>query len=156
MMRFGLLLLLLLACSRTETAPIAADGDERDGNGAAGVASAVPVALLRDAGALPTDASSDAVRVTTGTDAGTGPLRTWMKRELGPTFASRKLPETAQLLDKVAGAKPSGMPNWQSIAKDGAAAARSGNVEATKAACRGCHDQYKAKYIEQQRALPFP
>jgi cytochrome c556 len=41
--------------------------------------------------------------------------------------------------------------NWASIAKDGAAAASSGELQASRAACRSCHEQYRAKYKSEVR-----
>lgn len=49
-----------------------------------------------------------------------------------------------------------GYPNWVSIAKDGANAARAADLEAVKAACRGCHEQYKNKYRGEMRSRPIP
>jgi hypothetical protein len=62
------------------------------------------------------------------------------------------LPSLATALDKIVGFAPPGFPNWASIAKDGAAAARSGDLAAAKASCRTCHDQYKQKYKAEIRA----
>lgn len=106
-----------------------------------------PAPVKHDAGAAP----------ATG-DGGVGerPLQTWMKTNMTPAFATKDLPTVAELLDKVAAAPPPKYTRWASIAKDGAAAARAGDYNATKATCRGCHDQYKAKYIAENRARPFP
>jgi hypothetical protein len=49
-----------------------------------------------------------------------------------------------------------GYPNWASIAKDGADAARVQNLDAVKASCRGCHNQYKTKYKKEMRDRPLP
>ena len=62
------------------------------------------------------------------------------------------LPGLATSLDKSAAFAPAGYTNWASIAKDGAAAARSGDMTAAKASCRTCHDQYKQKYKDEMRA----
>ncbi len=99
----------------------------------------------------------DAGASATG-DGGVGerPLQSWMKANMTPAFATKDLPTVADLLDKVAAAPPPKYTRWASIAKDGAAAARAGDYNATKASCRGCHDQYKAKYIAENRARPFP
>lgn len=48
-----------------------------------------------------------------------------------------------------------GYPNWVSISKDGAKAARAGDLDAAKAACRGCHEQYKKKYKVELRQRPI-
>jgi cytochrome c556 len=61
-------------------------------------------------------------------------------------MASNDLPALAVALDKVVAFAPPGYTNWASISKDGAKAARAGDMTATKASCRACHDQYKTKY----------
>jgi hypothetical protein len=102
------------------------------------------------------DASSVNGPADAGEPSSAAPLRTWMKRELAPAFARSDFAETAALLDRMAKASPpAGMANWQSISKDGAAAARTGNSDAVKSACRGCHEQYKSAYAEKFRASPF-
>ena len=53
------------------------------------------------------------------------------------------------------GDAPPGMPNWESIAKTGAAKAAAGDVAAAKASCKSCHDQYKARYKAQWRDRAF-
>jgi hypothetical protein len=58
-------------------------------------------------------------------------------------------------LQKVSTFGPPGYTNWVSIAKDGADAARAQNLDAVKAACRGCHNQYRAKYKREMRDRPL-
>jgi hypothetical protein len=60
-------------------------------------------------------------------------------------------------LTKTAALAPpgAGYPNWVSISNDGADAARVQNLDAVKAACRGCHNQYKAKYKKEMRDRPI-
>jgi hypothetical protein len=53
-------------------------------------------------------------------------------------------------------APPEGYTNWVSISKDGATAARAGNLDAARAACTGCHTQYKKKYKSELRARALP
>ena len=48
-------------------------------------------------------------------------------------------------------APDAGFPHWASISRDGARAARAGQYDAAKAACRACHDQYKDKYKRDLR-----
>jgi hypothetical protein len=114
-----------------------------------------------------------------GADAGAGagecgkkpfadcPLQAWMKRVTIPAMASNDLPTIAGALDQMVDLAPpppvqvgdaavAGYPNWISIARDGAAAARAGNIDAVKGACRGCHEQYLPKYRSEHRARPLP
>lgn len=65
-------------------------------------------------------------------------------------------PAVVSALDAAAGFAPAGYTNWVSIAKDGANAARAADENGVKAACRGCHEQYKAKYRAEIRTRPIP
>ncbi len=80
------------------------------------------------------------------------PLQAWMKTEANPPVMKNDLPGLATVLDKVVAFAPPGYTNWASIAKDGANAARAGDLAAAKASCRTCHDQYKQKYKTEHRA----
>jgi hypothetical protein len=66
------------------------------------------------------------------------------------------MPALAIAFEKITKMAPAGYTNWVSISKDGAAAAKASNVDASKAACRSCHDQYKAKYKAEMRARTLP
>jgi hypothetical protein len=80
------------------------------------------------------------------------PLQAWMKANATPPVSANDLPALAQAFDRMAAFAPAPYPNWASIAKDGASAARAGDMPAAKAACRGCQDQYKKKYKTEMRA----
>lgn len=75
-----------------------------------------------------------------------------MKSNANPPVMTSDLPGLAATLDKIAAMAPPGYTNWASIAKDGATAAKGGDLTAAKAACRSCHDQYKQKYKTEMRA----
>ncbi len=63
----------------------------------------------------------------------------------------------AAALDKVAATNPDpSWTTWTTIAKQGADAARKGDVAGAKASCKGCHDGYKAKYKAQYRMKAPP
>jgi hypothetical protein len=81
------------------------------------------------------------------------PLYAWMKAKAGPAagHADADPATLAAVLDQIATFAPPGFPNWVSIARDGAAAARAGQSDAAKASCRGCHTQYKARYKTEMR-----
>jgi len=94
-------------------------------------------------------------------DAGAFPLQVWMKQNMTPRMNAKDWQGMADALERVATFAPPnhatvGYPNWVSIAKDGANAARAADLEAVKAACRGCHEQYKNKYRAEMRARPVP
>lgn len=101
-----------------------------------------------DAGTDDAGAAADPCKV----DGGPGcPMLRFMKGEITPAFAGKKNAELAATLDKLAASAPAGYTNWASISRDGAAAAKAGEYTAVKASCRGCHDQYKAKYVAEHR-----
>ena len=79
------------------------------------------------------------------------PLQAWMKANTNPAIAANDLPGLATALEKTATLGPAGYGNWASIAKDGAKAAKAGDMTAAKASCRTCHDQYKTKYKAELR-----
>jgi cytochrome c556 len=78
-----------------------------------------------------------------------------MKANTSPAISAADFDALVAALDKVATFAPPGFPNWVSIAKDGADAARVQNLDAVKAACRGCHNQYRAKYKQEMRDRPI-
>ena len=65
---------------------------------------------------------------------------------MNPAVASSDTAALGTALDKASGFAPPGYTNWASIAKDGAKAAKGGDLTAAKASCRTCHDQYKQKF----------
>jgi hypothetical protein len=80
------------------------------------------------------------------------PLQAWMKAKASPPAVQKDAPALAEAFDEMTALAPPDYTNWASIAKDGAAAARAGDTTAARAACRSCHDQYKAKYKAELRA----
>lgn len=144
--------------SAEPSASAAAADDAAPADGAAPTAKAAADAARADAPAAKTDAAAPAAA---STDAGVGcgtkplpdcPLQAWMKAHANPPVMTNDLPGLAAALDKTASFAPPGYDHWASISKDGAAAARSGDLAAAKAACRSCHDQYKQKYKTELRA----
>jgi hypothetical protein len=79
-----------------------------------------------------------------------------MKANTSNAVVNDDLPALATALDKIVKLAPPGYTNWASIAKDGAAAARSGDLDAAKASCTSCHNQYRAKYKAELRMRPIP
>jgi hypothetical protein len=84
------------------------------------------------------------------------PLQAWMKANMNPPLEKHDWQGIASALDRAAPFAPAGYTNWVSITKDGANAARAAELEAIKAACRGCHEQYKTKYRTEMRLRPIP
>ncbi len=84
-----------------------------------------------------------------------------MKKNMTPVILSKDWVSMADALERAATLAPpdyakTGYVNWVSICHDGANAARAAEYEAVKAACRGCHEQYKTKYRAEMRARAIP
>jgi hypothetical protein len=160
--------LLALGCSR-----------DAEHNGAAS-ATPVPPPLppLPDL----TDMPSPSGTATPGIDGGKPcgafgmpdcPLQGWMRQNMNPPMKAKDWQGMADALERAALLVPpdyvdgsadgrtsqtpkNGYANWVSIARDGANAARAAELDAVKAACRGCHEQYKKKYRKEMRLRPLP
>jgi hypothetical protein len=78
-----------------------------------------------------------------------------MKANTSAAMSAADFDALATALDKVVTFAPAGYANWASIARDGASAARAQNLDAVKASCRGCHNQYKDKYKKEMRDRPL-
>ena len=83
------------------------------------------------------------------------PLYAWMKANTSTAMSAEDFDALATALDKVVAFAPAGYVNWVSISKDGASAARAQSLDGVKAACRGCHNQYKDKYKKEMRDRPI-
>jgi hypothetical protein len=147
-----LLLIALLACDQKDDAQDAAPA-------LSAILPPLPTPSVSQA-PTPTAIPSSS---TAAVDAGSFPLQVWMKQNMNPPMKAKDWQGMADSLEHAATLAPpnhatAGYPNWVSIAKDGANAARAADLEAVKAACRGCHEQYKNKYRAEMRAraLPLP
>jgi hypothetical protein len=106
-------------------------------------------------------ALADAGRFCGAKDLPDCPLQLWMKENASTMLGFGEITTLAEVFDRIALLAPPQMspkydyPNWDSIAKDGASAARLGNLTAAKAACRGCHSQYQRTYHATFRGLPL-
>jgi hypothetical protein len=78
-----------------------------------------------------------------------------MKANTSAAMSSEDFEALSTALDKVVTFAPAGYANWASIARDGASAARAQNLDAVKASCRGCHNQYKDRYKKEMRDRPI-
>jgi hypothetical protein len=74
-----------------------------------------------------------------------------MKANTSAALSAQDFDALAAALDKVVTFAPPGYANWASIARDGSNAARALSIDAVKAACRGCHTQYKDRYKKEMR-----
>lgn len=83
------------------------------------------------------------------------PMQGWMKGVMGPHTSAGDTEKMAKDLEYIAAKPPPGMGSWSSIAKDGAAKAKAGDVDGAKASCKKCHDLYKEKYKTTMRDKPW-
>jgi hypothetical protein len=133
--------------------PDAASADASNGTDAAtdpkDAASAQASASAAPTGKAPTPApsASGPKAYTCGTKPQPDcPLQGWMKANANAPMAAADTPALGDVFDNIVKFAPPGYSNWASISRDGAKAARLGKLDGAKAACRACHDQYKAKY----------
>jgi hypothetical protein len=133
------------ACSREEAADVSP---------AAGVAA--PEDSLPDAAAPPDMAAAVAPAPSASVDPcgpSECPLRGWMREHSAPAMSAKNFALLAAVFDRIAALAPDGgYPYWAWIAKDGEDAAHVEDLDATRAACRGCHTQYRDKYKREMRA----
>ena len=149
-----LLLVALLACDQKDEAQDAA---------AAALSAILPPLTTPSLSPTPTPSltPTPSPSSSAAADAGSFPLQVWMKQNMTPRMNAKDWQGMAESLERAAQLAPpnhatAGYPNWVSIAKDGANAARAADLEAVKAACRGCHEQYKNKYRAEMRSRPIP
>jgi hypothetical protein len=86
------------------------------------------------------------------------PLGKWMKPNMGAPMAGQDFDALKKSFDLVAGkgAPSAAYANWVSLLKQGSTAAGASDLSGVKAACKGCHDQYKQNYIKDFPDKPFP
>ena len=91
-----------------------------------------------------------------GTKENPCPLQKWMRSNMGAALAANDLPALAKALDHAVTLSPDPSWNWSALAKEGADAAKKGDLAGAKASCKKCHDAFKDKYKAQFRTRPIP
>ncbi len=87
----------------------------------------------------------------------TCPMQAWMQKNVAAALAAGNTQALAAALDRSAKLSPDATWSaWSTAATKGAAAARSGDVAATRASCKACHDAYRAAYKAKYRMRPLP
>jgi hypothetical protein len=85
------------------------------------------------------------------------PLGKWMQPNMGVPMGGEDYDTLKKSFDFVAGKSPGAeYPKWAIFSKTGSSAAAKQDLAGTKAACKSCHDAYKAKYIKDFPSTPFP
>jgi len=128
---------------------------------AAPASSAVTVASTAPSAAPAASAAPESSVATTPVDGGPAcgskanpcPMQGWMQKNAQPAMATNDAAKVGAVLEQIAKMTPPGAyPKWEKISLDGAAAGKSGDFAAAKASCRTCHEEYKSKYKNDDRA----
>jgi hypothetical protein len=88
------------------------------------------------------------------------PLQGWMEKNMQDPLDKKDLKAVAASLEKAATFVPDpkwndGPTGWAKIAKDGAAAAKAGDLAATQQTCKSCHKAWRNEYKKQFRMRPI-
>ena len=83
------------------------------------------------------------------------PMQQWMKANVAPAFNNGQLERLVAPLGTLASAAPPEFPDWEGIARRGAAAAARGDQNGVRTACGDCHKAYREPYRAQMRARQF-
>ena len=85
------------------------------------------------------------------------PLQAWMRATIAAPLAGNNMGALAVGLERAAALQPDpGWGSWRTIALQGAAAAKKGDVAGARAACKGCHDAWREAYKRQYRGRIVP
>jgi hypothetical protein len=85
------------------------------------------------------------------------PLQDWMRKNVASALASNDAAALSVALDKAAKLTPDpAWASWVTAASSGAEAAKKGDIAGARAACKTCHDTWRATYREQYRMRPVP
>lgn len=82
------------------------------------------------------------------------PLQVWMRRNIAPAVTAGDTEALARAMDKLATFSPDPSWEWASMAKASAAAARRGDMDEARKACRGCHTTMKPLWRQKYRLRP--
>jgi hypothetical protein len=128
-----------------------------------GLATVLALALTSTAGlALGSSAGqSEAAPAQGATCGGPGlpacPLQAWMRANIAAPLAANNSGALAVALEKTAKLSPdASWGSWSTIAAQGAAAAKKGDVAGARASCKACHEAWREKYKQQYRQRPVP
>lgn len=80
------------------------------------------------------------------------PLQMWMKATVQSAMATGDVGSLASGFERLSTFAPEAYGNWEALSARGATAARSGDLEACRAACKQCHDEYRDRYRAEHRS----
>ena len=81
------------------------------------------------------------------------PLQSWMKSTVRTYLNANDMDRLAGALEQLAAKEPPGYTGWRESSLAAAKAARSGDVAATKAECKRCHDQLRNQFRKERRNI---
>ena len=84
------------------------------------------------------------------------PLQKIMRDDVSNAVVAGDGARLATVLDRVAAAAPDATWTWAAIARQGALAAREGDLAGARKACAQCHELYKAPWRASHRARAVP
>jgi len=87
------------------------------------------------------------------------PLQGWMEKNMDPPVEKEDAKALAAAFEKSAALVPDpkwneGDNGWAKLAREGAAAAKSGDIAAAKKLCKSCHKAWRDKYKAEFRTKP--
>ena len=88
------------------------------------------------------------------------PLQGWMEKNMDPAVDKNDGKALAEAFEKTVGFVPDpkwndGDSGWTKLSKEGAAAAKSGDIAAAKKTCKSCHKAWRDKYKKEFRLKPI-
>jgi len=96
---------------------------------------------------------------TTTSSAESFPMQTWMKANASTAISAHdnaRIQEVFGRIIEIGPTNDSDFSNWKSMASTGADAAKRNDLEGVRAACKGCHDAYRAPYKAKLRTRSLP
>lgn len=83
------------------------------------------------------------------------PMQVWMRKNVAPAVTANDTQALAKAMDKLATLSPDPSWDWADIARKSAEAARRGDMDEARKACRGCHSTLKPQWRQKFRLRPI-
>lgn len=83
------------------------------------------------------------------------PLQAWMKGNASGALTQGSFPSLTRVFRRIGEVAPPGYAGWERHAAEGLEAAHRRDLEGCKAACKGCHDEHRKRYVLETRARPL-
>jgi len=78
-----------------------------------------------------------------------------MKGNATMAITQRSFSSLTRVFRRVGELAPPGYAGWERFAAEGLEAAQQRDVDGCKAACKGCHDAHRKRYVQELRARPL-